>query len=217
MKTIKIYGQTYTVHKSCKKEPNLYWHDGTLTDEPLNREPDGYVRMTDGNIVGVYNKKNLIIPIILGVVIIAGGVGAYTWYSNTSRPQALEGTLVKVAQPGNNEINFNTFLQCDGSNADVRFVNGDTAVRISVVGDGIQSKPTVVQPHETLSLLPMRYDTQEAAIEAQLVVEQDGGKYTYPIIVEIPQNLTAAGGSVTGDVHLISEDAHPLTEEMLLK
>ena len=217
MKTVKIYGKVYTVHPTCKKVPNLYWHDNTLTDVPLNYDPDGYIRMEDGNIVGVYGKKKLILPIIIGILVIAGGVIGYTLYTNSGRPKALEGTFVKVAQPGNNEINFNTFVQCNGELADIRFVNGASQVRISITGDGIESQPQILQPEESLATIPMHYNTDESVVEAQLTVEQDGSTYKYPIIIEIPNNMSTAGGAYSGTGHLISENNHPLAEEMFIQ
>lgn len=214
MKTIKIYGKTYKVHPSCRKEPNLYWHDNELTDEPLDREPDGYIKMDDGNIVGVYGKKNLIIPIVAVCCVALIGVGGYSIVSQMTRPKALTGTLVKVAQPGNNEINFNTFLQCDGEKADIRFTNGQESIRVSITGDGIESKPTVLEPGATLATIPMRYSTKESAVEATLTVEQGGATYNYPVVIEIPNNMSAAGGS---SERLITEDEHVLSEEMLIQ
>lgn len=217
MKTIKIYGKTYTVHKQCKREPTLFWHDGNLTDEPLNRKPDGYIKMEDNSIVGVYGKKNMFVAIAAAVLLIAVGSGGYLVYTNISRPTTLSGTYVKVSQPGNNEINFNTFVQCDGDKADIRFTNGQSKVQISVTGEGIESKSVVVNEGESMATIPMRYTTKEAAVEAQLTVKQDGTTYNYPIIVEIPNNMTNAGGSVNAGVELYTTEDHPLSEEALIQ
>ena len=217
MKETKIYGVSYPVHSSCKREPDLYWYSNNLNEEPLEGyTPSGYCKIEDGSIVAIYNVKKgmakfIFIPIALVLLIVAG----VTIFIRHNTTKALEGTMLKVDTLNNNVITFNAIAAFDGSNVDIRFGNGKSPATIHLEGAGITSQPVQVQANSNATTIPIEFSGVANTTEAILYVETNGNTYTYPVIIEIFNNPTG-GDSIESGQGLTSAD-NPFGGEEILE
>ena len=215
MKTVKIYGEAYEVISEVDEMPVQYWYAKSLHDEPLeNKTPTGYCYMEDGSLIGLYSNKKFVKILIIIFAVAAVTLIGINVYNRFFVPQQIGGTMMKVDTLNSDVVAFNAIPQCNGKEIDLRFINGKTAAKVSVSGDGIKTKVVDVEPGAEVVTFPVEVKTKLDTVEATLTVNVNGNTTTYPIIIEIPDNNKSADDGT--DLGLTPAD-HPFAGEGILK
>ena len=189
MKTFKIYGIDYPLEETTSVPCDSYGFKNQLTDDLPRGKMVGYVHMEDGSVIECYKKFNIMIillPILL-VLLVGAVIFCYLWFFQPKDVE-LPGDIVKVGTD-NNIVKYNGYMAVKDGSLSIKFTNGDYPCTVQVVGEGLESKPTTLEPGQYLESVPAQFTTEYGVIEANIIITTDTSKQEFPVVVEVPDNL----------------------------
>lgn len=199
---MKKYKFSFGASYELSEAPDIvdaYALNGVLVDDqPAKGKLVGYVHMEDGSCVECYtqfNKKVLIIPIVVFVLAILGLLGYILFFKGQN---IAVGDAVLRINTGSNTIVFNGIPSYSDGSVDLRFANGKETATISISGDGIKCTPVTLGPGEELYDLPLEIVSDSDVIVATLTCSTDTSEADYEIIIEVPENMDDYTEGISG-------------------
>lgn len=189
MKAFKIYGTKYPLEQTTSAPADCYGYKGELVDDLPKGKMVGYVAMEDESIIECYKKFNplvIILPILL--VLVLAGLGLVYLLYFQPKDVVLSSTFIKLGVD-NNVVTYNGYIPCQDNLLYVDFQNGAYPATISVQGDGIEAASYSIEPDIYVETIPATFTTDEGVVEATLTIKTETSTATFPVVVEIPDNL----------------------------
>lgn len=189
-KTFKIYDEQYELYAQTSEVVSGYGFRNEIVDEPPGGKFVGYVTLEDGSIIQCFKKFNPL-PIIIIVILFVAicGAGAYYIFKVQPKDVVVNDNDVKTGTD-HDVITYNGFMSLTESAVDIALENGSEQATVTIVGDGVKSDPATVEPHGTLDVLHVTYDTDAAVVNATIKVTTATSTYEQPVTIEIPENDT---------------------------
>lgn len=191
MKTFKIYGEKYKLKDHTKEPCITYAFKNQLTDDKPKGKMVGYVVMEDGSVVECYKRFNIwiiLIPLLL-LILGAGALFAYLFYFQP-KDIVILGNRIQL-QEDNLIVTYNGFPSVRSNEISVQFQNGSYPAKIKVEGEGIETSVINVEPDAFVNTIPCKFTTEEGVVEATFTIVTETSEQSFPIVVEIPENLNA--------------------------
>lgn len=189
MKTFKIYGQKYPLQSTTSEPYIAYAVKNELVDDPPKGKVVGYVKMEDGSVIECYKRFNIwiiLLPIILALLV---GVGVFIYLMFfQEKDVVIFGAPVKQGVD-NLIVTYNGYPAIRDNKLSINYQNGSLPARILVEGEGIETQVTNVNPDDYVGELPCKFTTDEGVVSATITIETATSKQTFPIAIEIPDNL----------------------------
>lgn len=195
MKKYKIYGTPYVVMPTTKEPADSYAYRGKLVDDIPKGKVIGYVTMDDGSVIEVY-KKFPIAVILVPLLLLILAVAAFLVYLLVAQPKdvAIGGDFIKIGDD-NNIVTYNGVPSVRDGNLSIQYTNGDYPATIKVEGEGVVSQEVPVEAGQFIDVIPCKFTTEDGVVEATITVKTSTSTQSFPIVVEIPDNLNG------NDVH----------------
>lgn len=192
MKQYKIYGQKYPLTDYSNAPIDSYAYKGELVDEEPSGKHLGFVTMEDGSIVSCYKGRNVVLPVLASVSVLAllVGVGAFVAPMIFKEPDVVIGGTMLQTEVNNNVVTFNGIMKCSDGMVDVRFVNGDTPATIQITGEGIESEVITLEPGQEVEQIPVTLSTSSSVVKAKVSITSNGSTSDFDTVIEVPDNGT---------------------------
>lgn len=192
-KSFKIYGTKYPLETTASAPPDAYgFKNEIVDDQPRKGKKVGYVTYEDGSLIECYTKFNPLIVVlpVIALLLVAGGV---TFYLLKLQPKDVNvGDVIVKTGTDNNVVTYNGFMSLNSGEVDIDFTNGDEEAKIQLKGNGIKCEPVTIAPNESLTSLPVTYDTEEGLVNATLIIQTATSSSEQQVVVEIPDNNTGS-------------------------
>lgn len=190
MKTYKIYGTKYPLNATTSVPADAFALKGQICDDPPNRgKVIGFVTMDDGSVIECYKKFNVLIIIIPMLLLFLGIGGFLAWlFLFQEKDVSFMGDLVKQGTD-TNVVTYSGFPSVHDNMLEIQFQNGELPAKIIVSGDGIETTVTDIEPNQFVGSIPITVSSTEGLVEAFINIRTASSEQSFPIVVELPQNL----------------------------
>lgn len=190
MKTFKLYGTKYPMNSTTGRPADAFGYKNEILDDPPDKgKLVGYVTMEDGSIIECWQKFNVLFIILPLLIILCGLAGFVYWlFFIQKKDVKFMGDIVEVSHD-TNVVTYSGFPSARNGELRIQFQNGEVPAKIIVSGDGISTTVTDVEAGAFVDSIPVTVDSSEALIEAQISVKTASSEQSFPIVVEVPENL----------------------------
>lgn len=208
---IKINGTTYEVTKRTTKDLDAYYKKGIFVDTVKHDKAYKYEADVDGQIIGICKKYQYVLKVISIVVliiccIVVAHCAFNMWKRSDKAPE--ESAIDTGEEEVKNEnsmpiiedpvlLRYNKFCVYTNGNIDLRFINGDFNAKISVYGENIECEPLEVSAGEEVLYVPIKVDTNNELLNAELVYTYNKGTMRYPIVIENIMDVQEVDENIT--------------------
>ncbi len=191
----KLCGTKYDVMPTSAVPPDGYALNGYLVSTiPSKGKKVGYVELDDGSIVECYKWTNplfIVLPIVAVILIVVICIAVILL--SQKKDIVIGGTVIRESMD-DTIIVYNGLMAYSGGAVDIMFENGKYPTTVTLSGDGITTTQATLQPGEVLTTLPVEIDTEMDVIEAVLSFETETSLASYPVLIEIPDNMNGTAG-----------------------
>lgn len=189
MKTFKVYGVKYPLHPTTKVPPVSYAYKNELVDDVPKGKSVGYITMEDSSVIECYKKFNIWI-VLLPLLLILIGVGAFFAYLFFCQPKdiVILGNRIQIEED-NLIVTYNGFPSIEDNQLSIQYQNGSYPATILIEGEGIETHTTNVAEDMFVDSIPCKFTTDAGVVEATITIKTATSTQTFPIVVEIPDNL----------------------------
>lgn len=176
-----------------------YALNGNLIDSPPHKAKLlGYAYLEDGSCVECYKKSNplpFIVPLCIVLVALVGIV-LYILFGK-GQNIAIGEAILKI-NSGDSTIVFNGIPSYSNGSIDLRFVNGNEPMTVTIEGEGIECSPITLTPQQELYDFPLTIVSDDDVIVATLKCTTDTSEASYEIILEVPENMNDYTDGISG-------------------
>lgn len=195
---IKINGTMYEVTKRTTKDLDAYYKKGIFVDTVKHDKAYKYEADVDGQIIGICKKSRYVLGVFIATLATASCVVCAKYLAPMWKSLKLPNSEVAI-DTGEEAVNhengmpiiedpvllrYNKFCVYTNGNIDLRFINGDFDAKISVCGENIECEPLEVSAGEEVLYVPIKVDTNNELLNAELVYTYSKGTMRYPLVIE---------------------------------
>lgn len=178
---------------------DTYALNGSLIDTPPRKAKlVGYAHLEDGSCVECYKKTSPLIFIVPMAIVLTILVGVILYILFGKGQNIAIGDAVLKINSGNSTIVFNGIPSYSDGAVDLRFVNGNEPMTITIEGDGIECTPVTLEPKQELYDFPLQITSDADIVVATLKCTTDTSEASYEIILEVPENMNDYTEGISG-------------------